>query len=72
MFVFILLLIGVLVWMAVTFRSRMAVRDCRWRENRSKDGPEGRYFVCTNCGQETWVRTGKAPSVCLMPEDQRR
>ncbi|MBE3636678.1 hypothetical protein [Mangrovicoccus algicola] len=67
MFIFLLLLIGVLAWMAVTFRSRRAVKDCRWRENRTLDSAEGRYFICMNCGAETRRRDGTAPEHCLMP-----
>ena len=68
MFIFILLLIAVFVWMAVTFRSRMQVRDCRWRENRTKDTGAGKYFLCTNCGTETWTADRKPPKVCVRPE----
>lgn len=65
MFIFLFLLVAVLIWMAVTFRSRMQVRDCRWRENRAKDGPLGRYYLCVNCGAETFTRDGAAPVLCL-------
>lgn len=68
MFIFILLLIAVLVWMAVTFRARMQVRDCRWRENRTKDTAQGKYFLCTNCGTETWTEDRKPPRLCQKPE----
>ncbi|WP_172330521.1 hypothetical protein [Mangrovicoccus sp. HB161399] len=69
MFVFIFLLIAVVVWMAVTFRSRQAVKDCRWRENRSKDSEAGRYFICMNCGAETRTGDGKPPKICRKPQD---
>lgn len=68
MFIFVVLLLAVLIWMAVTYRSRMAVRDCRWRENRSKDGPKGSYFHCIHCGAETWTTDGKQPKHCLRSE----
>lgn len=68
MFVFVLLLLAVVIWMAVTFRARMAVRECRWRENHTKDSAEGHYFLCVNCGQETWTGDGNPPTKCLMPD----
>lgn len=63
----VLLLIAVLIWMFVTFRSRQQVRFCRWRANRDKDGPEGRYFVCMACGAETRVAGAGEPTTCLRP-----
>ncbi len=69
MFVFVILLVGVVIWMAVTFRARQAVKECRWRENRSRDSAEGRYFLCTNCGAETRTADGKPPRACLKPPD---
>ncbi|WP_108257792.1 hypothetical protein [Mangrovicoccus ximenensis] len=70
MFIFLIVLIGVLVWMAVTFRARKAVKNCRWRENRGKDSGAGRYFICMNCGAETHTRDGKPPAACLRPPEQ--
>ncbi|WP_138467367.1 hypothetical protein [Poseidonocella sp. HB161398] len=67
MFIFLLVLVAVLVWMAVTFRARKAVKDCRWRENRAKDSAEGRYFICMNCGAETRTGDAKPPRSCLRP-----
>lgn len=68
MFLVILLLIAVVIWMAVTFRSRMAVRDCIWRANRSLDGPEGHYWMCVNCGAERYEPDGP-PRQCHRPDE---
>lgn len=58
----------VLVWLFLTFKARQRVRDCRWRENHEKDTPDGRYFVCMNCGVETFCPDNLPPVVCLKPE----
>ncbi|MEM1363678.1 MAG: hypothetical protein AAGF94_18580 [Pseudomonadota bacterium] len=65
----IILFIILLVWLAVTFRARQSVRDCRWRENHEKDSPEGRYFICMNCGAQTFSEDYKPPPVCLRPSE---
>lgn len=65
-----LLLLVVLVWMFVTFRARMAVRDCIWRENRSKDGPEGHYYLCVYCGAVRYEENGP-PKACYKPPELR-
>lgn len=65
-----ILLLIVLIWMFVTFRARQRVRDCRWRENHAKDTPDGRYFVCMNCGAETFSPDNMPPRICL--RDARR
>lgn len=61
----ILVLIGVLIGMYLSFGRRQRLRDCRWRENHSKNTPDGRYFICMNCGAETVEVAGKMPDVCL-------
>lgn len=66
-----ILLVIVLVWMFLTFKARTRVRNCRWRENRAKDTPDGRYFVCMNCGKETFSPDNMPPRLCLQPERQR-
>ena len=63
----VLLLIAVLIWMFVTYRSRQQMRFCRWRANRDKDGPDGHYHVCMACGAETFVPGAGAPTACLRP-----
>ena len=63
----VLLLIAVLIWMFVTYRSRQQMRFCRWRANRDKDGPEGHYHICMACGAETFVPGAGAPTACLRP-----
>ncbi|MCA8883729.1 MAG: hypothetical protein KDA50_08290 [Rhodobacteraceae bacterium] len=59
------LLLVVFLWMVLTYRARQRVRDCRWRENRGLDTPEGRYFVCMNCGAETFSADNMPPRLCL-------
>lgn len=63
-----MLAIGVFVWMLVTYRARQRTKDCRWRENRSRDTPEGRYFICVACGAETVSPDNRLPRICLKPE----
>ncbi len=58
----------VLLWMFVTYRARMRVRNCRWRQNHSRDTPAGRYFICMNCGAETFEESNLPPPHCLRPE----
>ncbi|OSP56191.1 hypothetical protein BV911_03920 [Pseudoruegeria sp. SK021] len=60
----IIVLIVVLIWMFLTFKARQRTRDCRWRENHSKDTPEGRYFICMNCGAEQFAADGMPPPIC--------
>jgi len=67
MFIFIILAVAVFIWMAVTFRARKAVRNCRWRENRRLDRDGQRYFHCTYCGAEAWSADLKPPKACLKP-----
>ncbi|WP_424990806.1 hypothetical protein [Fluviibacterium sp. S390] len=55
----------VLVWMILTYKARQRLKDCRWRENHAKDTPEGRYFICMNCGAETFAANNLPPPVCL-------
>jgi len=62
-----LLLIVVLVWMYLTHKARMRTRNCRWREDRGRDTPEGRHFVCMTCGAETFREDALPPPVCLAP-----
>jgi hypothetical protein len=65
-----ILLVIVLVWLFVTFRARQRTRNCRWRENRDLDTPEGRYFICMNCGTEVFREDNLPPPVCLRPGDE--
>ncbi|MCA8879882.1 MAG: hypothetical protein KDA73_08000 [Rhodobacteraceae bacterium] len=65
----IILFIVVVVWLFVTYQSRKRMKFCRWRENRGKDGPQGHYYVCMNCGAETFQTGEKPPSICLRPEE---
>lgn len=69
MFIFVFLLIAVLIWMAVTYRARQKVKNCRWRENRRLDDTRGRYFLCVHCGAETHCADLKPPRHCLRPVD---
>lgn len=62
-----ILLVVVLVWLFVTYRSRQRTHFCRWRENRAKDGPAGRYYICMACGAETFVKGERPPDTCLRP-----
>ena len=62
---------GVFVWMLVTYRTRQRTRNCRWREDRSRDTPEGRYFVCMSCGAETFSADNMPPRLCLRPDRAR-
>lgn len=63
----IVLALIVLVWLFLTFKARQRVRHCRWREDRGKDTPDGRYFICMNCGAETFSPDNLPPPVCLKP-----
>lgn len=67
-----ILAVIVLAWMFLTYKARVRTRNCRWRENRSKDTPEGRYFTCVTCGAETFRHDNLPPPVCLKPESQPR
>lgn len=69
--VLLILLLIVLVWMFVTYKARARVRNCRWRENRAKDTPDGRFFVCMNCGAETFSQDNMPPRQCLRPGTRR-
>lgn len=60
-----ILLAVVLVWMALTFKARQRTRNCRWREDHTRDTPEGRYFICMTCGIETFSESNLPPQVCL-------
>ena len=60
-----LLAVLVFAWMLLTYRARQRIRHCRWREDRSRDTPEGRYFVCMSCGAETFCPDNMPPRVCL-------
>lgn len=57
--------IGVFVWMFLTYKARVRTRNCRWREDHSRDTPEGRYFICMTCGAETFSPDNLPPRVCL-------
>lgn len=67
-----ILLVVVLVWMFLTFKARQRTRNCRWREDRTRDTPEGRYFLCVSCGAEHFSPTNLPPAVCLDPKTGRR
>lgn len=60
-----ILLAIVIAWMFLTFKARQRTRNCRWREDRNKDTPEGRYFICTHCGADTFCEGGQPPQICL-------
>lgn len=62
-----ILAVIVFLWLALTYAARQRTRFCRWRENRARDTPEGRYFVCMTCGAETFRADGMPPPVCLKP-----
>ncbi|MGS4945033.1 hypothetical protein ACVDG3_06100 [Meridianimarinicoccus sp. RP-17] len=64
--------LGVFVWMLLTYRARQRTKNCRWREDRSRDTPEGRYFTCVSCGAETFSPDNMPPRVCLKPEGSER
>ncbi len=66
-----ILAVIVFLWLFLTYRARQRTRFCRWRENRAKDTPEGRYFVCMNCGAETFREDGMPPPICLRPFSRR-
>ncbi|MDO5756128.1 MAG: hypothetical protein Q4P24_01240 [Rhodobacterales bacterium] len=40
-------------------------RNCRWREDRTKDNAEGRAFICMACGARTHTASGKPPRRCM-------
>lgn len=61
----------VLVWLMLTWKARARTRDCRWREDRSRDTPDGRYFICVTCGAETFCEDNLPPAICLRPETRR-
>lgn len=69
MIIFVPLFVAGLIWMLVTFKARMRVRDCRWREDRSRDTDAGRYFVCLACGAQTHMPDGAPPANCLRRSD---
>ncbi|PWR01363.1 hypothetical protein DKT77_17525 [Meridianimarinicoccus roseus] len=62
----------VLLWMFLTYKARMRTRNCRWREDRSRDTAEGRYFVCMSCGVQTFRPDNLPPPVCLKPQSEPR
>lgn len=66
-----ILFLILIVWLAITFRARQRVRDCRWRENHEKDSPDGRYFICMTCGAQTFSEDYKPPLNCLRPQDEK-
>jgi len=63
-----LLAIFVFVWMLLTYRARQRTKHCRWREDRSRDTPGGRYFVCVACGAEARCPDARPPRICLKPD----
>lgn len=63
-----ILAICVFIWMLLTYRARQRTKHCRWREDRSRDTPEGRYFVCVSCGAETLRPDNMPPRSCLKTE----
>jgi hypothetical protein len=63
--ILIIVLLAVLVWMFLTYKARNRTHFCRWRENRSRDTPNGRYFVCVTCGIETFSENNLPPQICL-------
>ncbi|MGB0658694.1 MAG: hypothetical protein ACPGNV_00855 [Mangrovicoccus sp.] len=67
--VLIVILIGTLIWMYLTFQTRKDMSDCRWRANRSLDSEAGHYYSCTFCGAEVFCDTAEPPKACLRPKD---
>ncbi|MFD0858645.1 hypothetical protein [Roseovarius aquimarinus] len=45
--------------------SDAGTKNCRWREDHTRDADGQRYYHCMNCGAETWTGTGKPPKICL-------
>lgn len=39
-------------------------RNCRWRADHRRDGPEGQFYHCVACGAQTYT-SGKPPGECL-------
>lgn len=72
MVVMVILGAGVFTWMLLTYRARQRTKSCRWREDRSRDTPEGRYFICVSCGAETFSPDNMPPRICLNPERSDR
>lgn len=66
--VLLIVALGVILWMFVTYKARHRTRHCRWREDRSRDTTEGRYFICMSCGSDTFSPDNLPPRHCLKPE----
>jgi len=45
--------------------SDASTRNCRWREDRTRDTGGQRYYHCISCGHEAFTNTGKPPKICL-------
>lgn len=58
--------IGLLIaFVLIIIFSNAATRNCRWRQDRTRDEDGKRYYHCLNCGHETFTDTGKPPKICL-------
>ncbi|MFX0544748.1 hypothetical protein ACEWPL_004300 [Roseovarius sp. S1116L3] len=55
----------VLAFVLIVIFSNARTRNCRWREDRTRDRDGQRYFRCLQCGHETYTETGKPPKICL-------
>ncbi|SEK55997.1 hypothetical protein [Roseovarius nanhaiticus] len=55
----------VLAFVLILIFSNTRTRQCRWREDRTRDTDGERYYHCMNCGHEAWTDTGKPPGICL-------
>ena len=60
-----ILAVIIVVWLLLTFKARQRVRHCRWRQNHARDTPDGRYFICMNCGAEQFQQDNLPPTICL-------
>jgi hypothetical protein len=59
-----ILFIGVMLYFYWRHKSSALSRNCRWREDRSKDRDGQRSYNCTYCGETLILPIGEVPKHC--------
>ena len=54
----------IIAFVLVLIFSNRTTRNCRWREDRTLDGAEGRAYRCMACGAVGHTADGKPPKDC--------
>ena len=54
----------VVAFVLIVIFSDTGTKNCRWREDHTRDEDGQRYYHCMACGHETFAQIGARPKIC--------